>query len=307
MNSNKSPQTKNQLHIRNRHRNKYNFDLLTKNYQKLSKFVFTNKYKTKTIDFANPSAVKALNTALLRYFYNITFWDIPNNYLCPPIPGRADYIHYVADILSKSNNNKIPKGSKIRCLDIGVGANLIYPLIGNFEYGWSFVGTDINKLALKNAQKIINKNDIKKNIIELRLQKNAKKIFSDIINPKEHFDITICNPPFYKSQQKAHKETSRKVSNLSGTKQTNPTLNFGGNNNELWCNGGELIFITNMIKESLLYKSNCTWFTSLVAKQIHLPPIYKVLKKINVTHVQTIEMAQGNKKSRIIAWSFSEH
>jgi 23S rRNA (adenine1618-N6)-methyltransferase len=38
-----------------------------------------------------------------------------NNYLCPPIPGRADYIHYIADLLA-SNNGIIPKGHGIQGL-----------------------------------------------------------------------------------------------------------------------------------------------------------------------------------------------
>ena len=31
----------------------------------------------------------------------------PNENLCPPIPGRADYIHHIADLLSINNNKQI--------------------------------------------------------------------------------------------------------------------------------------------------------------------------------------------------------
>src|SRR5690606_24715537 len=111
-----------------------------------------------SIDFFNPQAVKALNKALLFYYYDIVYWDIPENYLCPPIPGRADYIHYIADLLADNNKGIVPTGSEIKCLDIGVGANCIYPIIGVKEYGWSFIGADIDALAIKSAKKIIASN-----------------------------------------------------------------------------------------------------------------------------------------------------
>ena len=58
-----------------------------------------------------------LNRALLKADYGIDFWDIPPNYLCPPIPGRVDYIHHLADLLARSNNNEIPRGPQIKALD----------------------------------------------------------------------------------------------------------------------------------------------------------------------------------------------
>ena len=119
-----------ELHTRNKHNGQYDFSLLTENYPPLKKFVQLNPYGTQTINFFNPQAVKALNKALLISYYGIRYWDIPKNYLCPPIPGRADYIHYIADLIGseavskdvKVENGEIRK-SAYRCLDIGVGAN----------------------------------------------------------------------------------------------------------------------------------------------------------------------------------------
>jgi 23S rRNA (adenine1618-N6)-methyltransferase len=42
------------------------------------------------------------------------------HYLCPPIPGRADYIHLHSRLLAESNNGIIPKGHGIQGLDIGI-------------------------------------------------------------------------------------------------------------------------------------------------------------------------------------------
>lgn len=121
------------LHPRNKHRSNYDFAALTKSLPALKPYVAINKYGNESIDFSDPAAVKALNKALLSHFYNIANWDIPEGYLCPPIPGRADYIHYLADLLEEEE--PLLKGKNIKVLDIGIGANCVYPIIGHQEYG----------------------------------------------------------------------------------------------------------------------------------------------------------------------------
>lgn len=301
----KSPiQEKTTLHPKNAHRFGYDFDQLTQKQPELKPFVITNEYDTQTIDFSNPKAVKALNKALLTAFYGIDYWDIPQNFLCPPIPGRADYIHHLADLIATVKNPKFDSGDSILGLDIGTGANCIYPLIGNALYGWQFVATDIDKKALRNCVTIIENNAHLTDAISLQLQPNARFIFKDIILPEDRFTFTICNPPFHSSQEEAVKSTIRKVNNLENTRVQKPILNFGGQNAELWCDGGELKFITQMIYESAKYPVQVMWFTTLVSKQSHLESIYKTLDKVDAAAVKTITMAQGQKTSRIVAWSF---
>ncbi len=295
---------KTNLHPRNLHKSRYDFDLLCKNDSKLKSFVAINEHNIETIDFSNPEAVKSLNNALLLTYYDIQGWDIPKNYLCPPIPGRADYIHYIADLLAGNNNGIIPEGDEVQGLDIGVGANCIYPLIGNSVYGWSFVGTDIDEKAIRNCSAIIEKNPKLIDDISLQQQTESRFIFKNIMTPEDRFAFTICNPPFHNSKEEATKGSLRKVNNLSDKKNTTPVLNFGGQNAELWCDGGELGFITQMIYESAKYPMQCLWFTTLVSKHSHLSSLYKTLNKVNVAQVKTIDMAQGQKKSRIVAWTF---
>ncbi len=290
------------LHPRNRHRSRYDFKQLIAVCPELKEFAFINKYSSETIDFSNPVAVKVLNKALLKEFYGITNWDIPPNYLCPPIPGRADYIHYIADLLSSCNDGIIPKGKLITCLDIGVGANCVYPLIGNYEYGWSFVGSDSSTIAIHSAKKILQSNDLKE--IELRKQTISSAIFKGIIKPNEFFDISICNPPFHSSLAEAQEGTLRKLKNLNHRKVKTPVLNFGGQDSELWCKGGELKFVSTMIQESAHLPTTCFWFSSLVSKSENLLSIYFELEKAQVAETRTIEMKQGNKISRIIAWTY---
>lgn len=297
---------KDNLHPRNIHRSRYDFELLISNCPELKAFISINKYGIETIDFSNPLAVKTLNKALLQTYYEIQNWDIPKNYLCPPIPGRADYIHYIADLLAETNHGQIPEGNSVMGLDIGTGANLIYPILGNSIYNWSFVATDIYKTSIENCSKIIEANPKLIDTISLQQQTESRFIFKNIIIPEDRFTFTMCNPPFHASAEEANKSTSRKVSNLNPKekKNTNPVLNFGGQNAELWCNGGEIGFVTQMIYESVKYASQVLWFTTLVSKKENLSSIYKTLKKVNAVSVKTIEMSQGQKNSRIVAWSF---
>ncbi len=295
---------KTNLHPRNLHRLRYDFELLTEKLPELQQYVSINEHQIETIDFSNPEAVKTLNKALLVTYYDIKNWDIPKNYLCPPIPGRADYIHYIADLLATSNNGIIPQGNMVEGLDIGIGANCIYPIIGNAIYKWSFVGTDIDEKAIANCSKIIEENPHLIDAISLQQQNESRFIFKNIITPEDKFAFTICNPPFHSSKEEATKGTIRKINNLENKKTSDPVLNFGGQNAELWCEGGELAFITQMIYESAKYPMQCLWFTTLVSKQSHLSSIYKTLNKVNVAETKTFDMSQGQKISRIVAWTF---
>ncbi|GHN02428.1 ribosomal RNA large subunit methyltransferase F [Cytophagales bacterium WSM2-2] len=297
------PKEKTELHPRNRHRERYNFKELINSCPALAPFVRPNAYNDESIDFSNPEAVMMLNKALLKYYYEIDHWSIPPGYLCPPIPGRSDYIHHIADLLG-SYTGTIPTGGKIRCLDIGVGANCIYPIIGSKEYGWSFVGSDIEPIAIASAAKIIEKNKWLKGKVELRLQSNAKDIFRGIVKPDEQFDLVICNPPFFASLAEAQSGTLRKLSNLNHKRITKMTLNFGGKNKELWCEGGEEQFVEKMISQSKAMKTSCFWFSTLIAKSAHLKRVYLNLKKAEVKEVKTISMSQGNKTTRIVAWTY---
>lgn len=298
------PSEKSILHPRNKHRERYDFNQLTTACPELKPYVILNKYGDESIDFFDPVGVRLLNKALLKHFYLIEFWELPPGYLCPSIPGRVDYIHYMADLIHQHSKNKKISSGPIRCLDIGVGASLIYPILAHKEYGWSFVGSDIDKRAIKAAQRIIDKNPGLKGKVEVRWQKNPKDFFRGIILPGEIFDLTICNPPFHSSSADAQAAALRKLNNLKSVKTKQAILNFGGQDTELYSTGGELRFVTDMINESKSFATSCWWFSSLLSKQSNLKPILALLKKLEATEVKTIPMGQGNKISRIVAWTF---
>jgi len=296
--------SKPQLHPRNRHNKGYDFDSLCKVHPPLSQFVSINQYHNQSIDFADPQAVKQLNLALLKQDYRIDFWDIPDNYLCPPIPGRVDYIHYLADLLTQTNGGKAPLGQRISVLDIGTGASCIYPILGQRVYRWSFVASDIDPVSIKTANQILSANKGLKSAITCRLQTDQTKIFEGIIKANEYYDLTISNPPFHQSLAEATKGSQRKWRNLGRQESCGDKLNFGGQKAELWCPGGELNFIGNIIKESQDYRFQVLWFSSLVSKKVNISKLEQKLQQAKAQQVKVVAMSQGNKVSHFIAWSF---
>ncbi|CAM1357712.1 MULTISPECIES: 23S rRNA (adenine(1618)-N(6))-methyltransferase RlmF [Tenacibaculum] len=278
------------LHPNNLHNSDYNFTVLKEKYPKIGKFV-VEKFGKETIEFSDPVAVKEFNKALLLAYYNIKYWEFPDTNLCPPVPGRVDYIHYLADLLGNEKNVKV--------LDIGTGASCIYPLLGNAVYNWNFIGTDIDADSLKIAQKNIDNNNLG-NSIELRFQKDETNILKGLLQPNDSFTAMMCNPPFYKSEEEARGANRRKSRNLGN----NAVRNFAGNSNELWYVGGEKAFLHTYLYESSLYPKASKWFTSLVSKKENIKSLENSSKKLGVTEFKVISMNQGNKVTRIACWRF---
>ena len=289
------------LHPRNRHHSRYDLDALCQAVPALRDFITLSPAGEQTINFADPLAVKTLNKALLAHFYAVKEWDIPEGFLCPPVPGRADYIHHLGDLLSDESGNVV-KGANI--LDIGVGANCIYPLIGAHEYGWRFTGSETHSEAFTSAQAILSANPSLNRMIRLRRQKDTTAMFNGVIHKNEQYDATLCNPPFHDSAAAARAGSERKRRNLG--QDRDDALNFGGQQQELWCDGGEVAFIKQMIAESKGFARQVMWFTSLVSKGENLPPLYRALTDVGAVKVVKKEMSQGQKQSRFIAWSFMD-
>lgn len=294
------------LHPRNRHQGRYDFDALLAQSPWLARFIVITPRGERSIDFAQAAAVRALNAALLRLHYGVLDWQLPDGYLCPPVPGRADYVHCVADLLAGDLDGVLPRGAGVRMLDVGVGANLIYPLIAHAEYGWTCVGSDIDHQALQLAQATLSRNPAFAAAISLRHQTQRSHVFKGVIADGERFAVSLCNPPFHGSAAEAAAGSERKWRNLGrgASRGERPALNFGGQSNELWCAGGEAGFLRRMIEESARLPEAVCWFTSLVAKSAHLPALRQQLKAASATAVREIAMAQGSKQSRLLAWSF---
>ena len=304
MSTKEAKEEKPNLHPKNRNRKRYDLQAMVISYPELAPYIQPNKLGTDSINFSDPIAVKQLNKAILLHYYKIRFWEFSDNNLCPPIPGRAEYIHHVADLLSENNNGVVPLGSSVTCLDIGVGASCIYPIIGISEYNWDFIASDIDPQSLKSSEKIVNSNPSLVGKVTYKTQNQAKNIFRGVVTQNEKIDMVICNPPFHSSAAEALKGSQRKVRNLTGQKKNLPQLNFSGNKKELVYQGGELQFAANMISESIEFQENIFWFSLLISKAGNLKSIYKLLKKNQPKEIRTINIKTGNKTSRIVAWTY---
>lgn len=193
-----------------------------------------------TINFSDPDAVKALNSALLKKDYGVNSWDFPEGKLCPPIPGRADYLHHIADVLGECCSSHLPLGPKVRGFDVGTGASFVYPMLGAGSYGWSFIATECDKTSLDAAVLNLAANSIESNVAaleklsspsrrsasptallsaglaasEIRLQSSSTSIFKGVLNQGEEVDFSMCNPPFYESLNAFQLASTRKQVNL---------------------------------------------------------------------------------------------
>ena len=295
---------KQKLHPRNKHNEHYDFPRLCHISPSLKRFIIANNSGEPSINFANSMAVKALNSAILKADYDIENWVIPAGFLCPPIPGRVDYIHYIADLLTATINRNEGNGRFITGLDIGTGASCIYPLLGQREYRWQFIACDIDPVSIRASQYIIDNNEGLGAAIRLRLQPDSRHVLRNVITPEDRIDFTMCNPPFHESLAQANQTSARKRRNLGTNNKGDSTLNFGGQKAELWCKGGEREFVATMISESKRFSHQVLWFTSLVSSRDNLRPLKRLLHEAGVNEIQVVGMAQGQKVSRFIAWTF---
>ena len=291
------------MHDQNPYNTNYDLQKLAISYPLLTKHIILNPLKEKTIDFSSSEAVYALNKAILLNDYNLEYYELPAGYLIPGIPGRLEYLLNIKDFFRENFNFK--DKSQLNGLDIGAGANAIYCILGSQHFNWKMIGSESNIEAVKIANTNIKKTKYLSKKISIRLQPNKSFLFKDIILPNEKYDFTLCNPPFHSSKDEAVKVSKQKLNNLNTKSDTKKILlNFEGQANELWCNGGEALFIKRLIKESVNYKNQVRVFSSLVAKYDSLLAIKKQLKKVKARY-KIIPMSIGNKKNRCVIWWFS--
>lgn len=292
------------LHPRNLHQGRYDFAALTCAHPPLSAFVRANPLGEATVDFSDPAAVKALNAALLAHHYGIRDWDIPEGFLCPPIPGRADYLHHLADLLADGNDGTIPQGATVCGLDVGTGANAIYPLLGQALFGWRFIATELDAGACTNARRLFSANAHTPGALALREQSHPADVLANALRREERVDFTLCNPPFHASLEDAAAGSQRKRRNLGLERADVAALNFAGRHHELWCEGGEREFIRRMIRQSVALAANVLWFSTLVSRRDNLAAMLAWITHSGAREHRVLDMAQGQKSSRAVAWTF---
>ncbi|KAI8970275.1 hypothetical protein BDF20DRAFT_916102 [Mycotypha africana] len=281
------------MHSRNIYIVEPDFKKLAEEFEAFKPFVKTTSQGRSFIDFKDPKAVKQLCVCLMRKDFNIDI-DFPLDTLCPAVPNRLNYILWLEDLL----NDTLTLGEKkneIRGIDIGVGASCIYPLLGCAQnQNWTFLGTEIDARSVEYALKNIKSNNLQDRI-SIKYNEDPNKIFL-IEDNQIHYAFSMCNPPFYSSQE----EVDEGLTN----KQSKPYAVCTGSENEMITQGGELSFIKTMIDESLHLKKRIRWYTSMIGLKSTIRPLIRYLTAKGISNHFVTSFTQGKTTRWGIAWSF---
>ena len=278
---------------------KPDFLILIKEFPDLKKYIIKqNEEKLEEISFewSNNNLSLLMTKSILDYYFNIKYYNIPKGYLIPPIPSRLNYLNLINKILIKEINSQSRYSSDIIGIDIGTGANIIYPILGNSIFNWKFICSEINDESYNNAKLILEKNNLE-NEINLIKQKNKNNIFLNILNQENKYIFSLCNPPYYDY------ETEIKLDE----KKRDNEFNF----DEVYYKKGEFGFFQRYFIESTCYKKNVYLFSILIGKKANMENINdimntndnkNIIKKFNIQKIQT-----GNNLRYIIYWSFFDN
>ena len=271
---------------------KPDFLTLIKEFPELKKYILKQNEDNEAefqFDWSNNELSLLMDKSILNYYFNIKYYDIPKGFLIPPIPSRINYINLINSIITKLINDIDIKN--IIGIDIGTGANIIYPILGYSIYKWKFICTEINKEAYNNAKLILQKNNLENNINIIK-QNNKDNIFISILNRENKYIFSMCNPPYYNYENEIKLED----------KKRDNEYNF----DEIYYKNGEYGFFQRYFEESICYKNNVFLYTILIGKKINAENIYDKLSSYNdiikIYNMQKI--LTGNNVRYIIYWSF---
>ena len=271
---------------------KPDFLTLIKEFPELKKYILKQNEDNEEefqFDWSNNELSLLMDKSILNYYFNIKYYDIPKGFLIPPIPSRINYINLINSIITKLIKDINIKN--IIGIDIGTGANIIYPILGYSIYKWKFICTEINKEAYNNAKLILQKNNLENNINIIK-QNNKDNIFISILNRENKYIFSMCNPPYYNYENEIKLED----------KKRDNEYNF----DEIYYKNGEYGFFQRYFEESICYKNNVFLYTILIGKKINAENIYDKLSSysdiIKIYNMQKI--LTGNNVRYMIYWSF---
>ena len=266
------------------------FSILINEFPELKKYMIKNDdTEAFSFDWSDNNLSLLMIKCILKYYFKILYFSIPDNFLIPPVPSRLNYINIINSLLNSfeiknSNNNRIIG------IDIGTGASLIYPILGNSIYNWKFIGSEINHKAYENALKIIKDNKLEENIKIIK-QKYKNNIFIGIVNKEEKYTFTMSNPPYYDYKDEIKIED----------KNRDCEYNF----DEIYYKNGEMGFFEEYFEESICYRKNIFIFTILIGKKSNAEKIYeKISENKYIKYFDMKRIKTGNIIRYIIYWSF---
>ena len=183
------------LHPRNKFNKAYNIEQLAKNTPDLRKYVVQVDHDHLSIDFTQPEAVFHLNKALLKTTYGIKGWRVLPKSLVPTVPGRLNYIHYLADLLGGKT------GRGVHILDIGTGSGCIAISLAKFLPKCKVYALDVSTKALEVAKQNAKNSQVEIEFINLDILQD--KICATI---PQKLDVIVSNPPYIPMQEMKNME-----------------------------------------------------------------------------------------------------
>ena len=292
--------------------------------------------KRATIDFSNPVACRELTKVLLLHDFHIS-WNIPDGVLVPTLTNRINYLEWLQDLFTLEGPRDL--SIKPTVLDVGCGANLIYPLLGSAILKWYFVGVDVSKTAIEWAEKNRIANPELAELIEIRQVPPTKQqieFFSKNVKTVEGL-LARTEPPssaneFHDNFPVKRNQTDKEQGIISVALKpnesvtftmcnppffesleeagSNPATAYGGSHLEMAYPGGELEFVRNMVKDSKTIWNRVHWFTTMVGKKSTMKKIRSELYDLTGDTwkdiiVRSTEFVQGKTMRWGLAWSFT--
>jgi 23S rRNA (adenine1618-N6)-methyltransferase len=239
---------------------------------------------------------------LLKADFGLTIL-LPDDRLCPPVPVRWNYVHWIQELLdttSEDYGEHFDPEREVIGLDIGVGASSIYPLLAcATRSGWRMAGTDIDKHSFGYARQNVEANGFG-NRIRLALSPHDGPLIPLDKMGMEEIDFVMTNPPFYTS----HEDMKASYTGKSAP----PSAVCTGSENEMICPGGDVGFVTRIFEESLKLRERVEWYTAMLGKMSSLQQIVMKLKEANIGNFAVTALTAGHRTKRwAVAWSFADY
>ena len=184
---------------------------------------------------------------LLKKDFNLDV-ELPADRLVPTLPLRLNYLLWIEDLLesvkSTSDDQCVVHG-----IDIGTGACCIYPILAARKNNWHFTATEADEMNYKCSLKTLERNSLQSHITLIKV--TSETMLNGNINTNIKYDFTMCNPPFFDSDNSGPKSrTDKRPLPMC------PKSGGSASASEIAVKGGEVQFIKNLINECQELK-NC--------------------------------------------------
>lgn len=265
----------------------------------------------------NQEFTVALTRALLRTHLDLQLPYLEENHLCPPVPNRFFYLHWIHTELLSSGSGHHNQQQRMG-LDIGSGATAIYSLLAAKFFCCRMVTTEIDANAAAMAQKNVEANCLSSQIhvahvppshsqdpsslspggpLERSMVAVEKYLAQCPSPPHMTVDFVMTNPPFYDPSTMEHVNPRAG----DGRARTAMTVSEGS------YPGGEIGFVTEMIADSLRLgheRQSPRWFSSMLGKKTSLTLLQKTLTHVlGPAHVRVTEYGPGQYTRWFLAWT----